>query len=145
MKAGQYTKLKRKTRVDLLHVLHTSGLFVPFCALAIADSQDAALGGYMQNDMKAMLGVTLPEEWRNKGEQSAKKLRELRVAALAPFNPYAGVQGRSPGGERSSAPHNLCMTVKTVSKYFGCAARPTHKIVHEFRHVALHVRYPHFR
>lgn len=82
MKAGRYKELKQKTRVDILHALNVSGVFIPFCSLVVADSQDVTLGEQMQNDMKTMLAVTLPKEWRNNGEQSAKKLRELRAAAL---------------------------------------------------------------
>lgn len=86
MKAGQYMKLKRKTRVDLLHALHVSGLFAPFCALVTADSRDdGTLAAHMRGDMAAMLRVSLPEEWRNKGETSARKLRELRITALQPY------------------------------------------------------------
>ncbi|CAK7013899.1 MAG: Multifunctional CCA protein [Desulfovibrio sp.] len=82
MKAGQYRKLQRKKRVDMLHTLNVSGLFVPFYAMITADSHDETLAATMQNDMRAMLAVSLPEKWRDKGEESAKRLRELRIAAL---------------------------------------------------------------
>lgn len=82
MKAGQYKKLTRKTRVDLLRPLAASGLFASFCALVAADSRDASIPDLMRNDLDAMLAVTLPEEWRNLGEKSARKLRDLRIAAL---------------------------------------------------------------
>lgn len=81
-KGGQYKELKRKTRVGFLHELNASGLFTPFSTLVMADSRDNTLAEYMRNDLDAMLRVTLPEEWRNKGGKSAGKLRELRIAAL---------------------------------------------------------------
>lgn len=82
MKGARYTSLRPGTRVDLLNALHASGLFAPFRALVMADSGDASLAESMLRDMRAMLAVTLPESWRNKGKISAAHLRELRAQAL---------------------------------------------------------------
>ena len=82
MKAGQYALLRPKTKVDLLHTLAASRLASPFIALVVADSGNTALREHMERDMRTILGVTLPEEWRNKGAESAAVLRRLRIAAL---------------------------------------------------------------
>ncbi len=81
MKAGQYPNLRPGTRIDLLHVLAASRLFIPFRALVEADAED--IGRMMQRDMDRMLAVKLPEPWRNRGEESAGELRRLRIRALA--------------------------------------------------------------
>lgn len=91
MKAGRYKELRLKTRVEMLHALHASGLFLPFCALVTADSGDESLSGLMQRDMELMLAVTLPPEWRNMGAKSAAKLLELRIGALPGKDEKAGL------------------------------------------------------
>lgn len=83
MKAGRYNSLRPGARVDLLRALNASRLFAPFCALTMADSGNDSLGETMHRDMRAMLAVTLHEEWRNRGSESAARLRELRAEALA--------------------------------------------------------------
>ena len=40
-------------------------------------------GELNQGINSALLAVSLPPDWRNKGEQSARKLRELHCRALA--------------------------------------------------------------
>lgn len=82
MKAGQYAVLRPGTKVDLLHALAGSRLAVPFIALVVADSGKDFLQETMTRDMRTIRGITLPEHWRDKGPDSAAKLRRLRVTAL---------------------------------------------------------------
>ena len=82
MKAGQYPVLRPGTRVDFLHTLAASRLAAPFAAMVAADSGDAAIREMLLRDMKTILTVALPEKWRNKGPESAKELRRLRIRAL---------------------------------------------------------------
>lgn len=82
MKAGLYPTLRPGTRVDLLHILAASRLFIPFCALVEADTGDEDIGRQMREDMERMLAVKLPAEWRNRGRESAMELRRRRIRAL---------------------------------------------------------------
>lgn len=82
MKARQYTILRSDAKVDLLHTLAANRILVPFTALAMADSGDSSLGDAMRRDMEAMLAVSLPEKWRNRGAKSAAELRRLRSRAV---------------------------------------------------------------
>lgn len=83
MKAGQYRILRPGTRVDLLHTLAVNRIFAPFAALVMADSREETLERAMRREMEAMLAVTLPEKWRNRGPESAEELRRLRIRAVA--------------------------------------------------------------
>lgn len=87
MKAGQYAALRPQTKVRLLQPLAASGMFAPFVALVMADTGDKTLEEVMRRDMAAMLAVSLPETWRDKGAQSAAELRRLRVLALKSGTP----------------------------------------------------------
>ncbi len=85
MKAGKYGSLRPGTRVDLLMRLHAGKLTKEMFALARADSihtpqdyTDQAMA-----DLDRILAVDLPPHLRNMGEESGKKLRELRCMALA--------------------------------------------------------------
>lgn len=89
MKAGQYTILRPGTKVDLLHTLAVNRIFAPFAALVMADAGDRSLSGAMRRDMDAMLAVSLPEKWRNKGAESAAELRRLRSRAVK----FSGLSG----------------------------------------------------
>lgn len=82
MKAGAYTRLRPGTRTDMLVSLHAAGLASPFAWMAAADSSQDDLPLLLQRDLERILSVSLPEEWRDKGEQSGLRLRELRCQAL---------------------------------------------------------------
>ena len=81
MTATHYPTLRPGTRVDLLTRLHanqlTDELFEMVNADANHDHRAAA-----RADLDTILAVRLPEEWRDKGEESGNRLRELRCMAL---------------------------------------------------------------
>ncbi|WP_461209349.1 HD domain-containing protein [Desulfocurvus sp. DL9XJH121] len=81
MQAARYPELRPGTRVDLLAALHARRLTRELFALAAADCGEdhtaTALG-----DLDAMLRVRLPEDQRGLGEESGRRLRELRCQAL---------------------------------------------------------------
>ncbi len=83
MKAGIYPSLRVGTRVDLLMELHHADLMRPVFLLARADSGNPTLPETAQADLERILPVSLPSEWRDRGEASGRHLRELRCAALA--------------------------------------------------------------
>ena len=82
MKAGLYLSLRPGTKIDLLHKLAVSRLFIPFCALVEADTNNERISEVMRRDMDRMLAVKLPEAWRNRGEESSLELRRLRIQTL---------------------------------------------------------------
>lgn len=82
MKAGIYETLRAGTRCDLLMQVHDAGLDNPFWALTEADS-GRTLRPMVQEDLKVLLGVSLPDEWRNLGRESGRRLRAMRCQALA--------------------------------------------------------------
>ena len=82
MKGGQYEHLRPGTKADLLSTLAQNNLARPFCALIMADTDNATSGQMLLRDMEIFLSVKLPEKWWNMGANSAKKLRELRIKAL---------------------------------------------------------------
>jgi len=82
MKAGMFSTLRAGTRRDLLWRVNQLGLTQPFWKLADADSS-AAVSALAYPSLEAITAIHLPEEWRNRGEDSARKLRELQCAALA--------------------------------------------------------------
>lgn len=82
MKAGMFPTLRPGTRRDLLWRVHQAGLSAPFWRLADADS-NSRISIEARRQLAALLAVSLPPDWRNKGEQSARKLRELHCRALA--------------------------------------------------------------
>lgn len=82
MKAGQYSCLRPGTRVDMLMSLVREDIFEDVFILSHADRQSNNL--YLaKKDLKAMMEVDLPHEFRNLGEKSGSKLRELRCQAIS--------------------------------------------------------------
>ena len=82
MKGGMYGSLRAGTRRDLLCKLQETGIFHDFWVLAGAD------GGWnwepmAERDLAAIRAVRLPEQWRNRGAESGKRLRQLQCEALA--------------------------------------------------------------
>lgn len=86
MKAGRYHELRPGTKVDLLIPLHNAGLLRPFSRMAAADSGLPDLPERMEKDCERILTVTLPDVWKNRGEASGARLRELRARRLASEN-----------------------------------------------------------
>ena len=82
MKARRYSELRPGAKVDLLLPLHTAKLLKPFAAMAAADAKAPELPALLERDMARLLAVTLPEEWRDRGEASGARLRELRCREL---------------------------------------------------------------
>lgn len=82
MKAGMFATLRTGTRRDLLWRVNQLGLSRPFWKLADADS-NSPISSLAYPGLKAINAVRLPEEWHNRGEESARKLRELQCMALA--------------------------------------------------------------
>ena len=82
MKAGMFATLRIGTRRDLLWRVNQLGLSRPFWKLVDADSH-SPISGMAYPSLKAINAVRLPEEWRNRGEESARKLREMQCMALA--------------------------------------------------------------
>ena len=83
MKAGRYASLRPGTRTDMLMRLHAADLVAPFSWMAAADSSQPELPDLWQRDCERLLAVRLPEHWRDKGELSGIRLRELRCMALS--------------------------------------------------------------
>ncbi len=81
MKAGIYARLRIGTRCDLLMDVHNAHLDEPFWKLVEADG-NCPLPAEVRRDLKAILTVSLPENWKNRGAASGEKLRELRCRAL---------------------------------------------------------------
>ena len=82
MKGGMYGTLRAGTRRDMLCKLQETRIFHDFWVLAGAD------GGWnwepmASRDLDAIRAVRLPEAWRNKGEASGKRLRQLQCEALS--------------------------------------------------------------
>ena len=82
MKAGMFSKLRAGTRRDLLWRVNQLGLSKPFWKLADADSS-SSVSALAYPCLEAITAVRLPEEWHNRGEESARKLREMQCVALA--------------------------------------------------------------
>lgn len=82
MKAGLYPTLRIGTKVDLLHSLHRQRVLKSFFRMIEADSGHNYLP-QAQADLKVILSVTLPPELQDLGEESGKRLRELRCLALS--------------------------------------------------------------
>ncbi|HJD97387.1 HD domain-containing protein [Mailhella massiliensis] len=82
MKGGVYGSLRAGTRRDMLCKLQENRIFHEFWVLAGAD------GGWdwepmASRDLAAIRAVHLPDAWRNKGEASGKRLRQLQCEALS--------------------------------------------------------------
>ena len=82
MKAGMFATLRAGTRRDLLWRVNQLGLSQPFWKLADADS-GSPVSELAYPGLKAITAVRLPQEWHNRGEESARKLREMQCVALA--------------------------------------------------------------
>lgn len=82
MKAGMLPRLRPGTRRDLLWRVHQAGLSAPFWRMVDADSK-SQISAEARRQLDALLAVRLPPQWRNKGELSARKLRELHCRTLA--------------------------------------------------------------
>lgn len=82
MKGGMYGSLRAGTRRDMLLKLHEARIFHDFWVLAGAD------GGWnwepiASRDLAAIRAVRLPEEWRNRGAESGKRLRMLQCEVMS--------------------------------------------------------------
>lgn len=82
MKAGMFATLRVGTRRDLLWRVNQLGFSRPFWKLADSDS-NSSISSMAYSGLKAINAVRLPEEWRNRGEESARKFRDLQCMALA--------------------------------------------------------------
>lgn len=82
MKAGTYGDLRPGTRVDMLITLLKDELFEEVFKLSAADKQNDYYE-IAKKDMETILNVKLPEEFRDLGEKSASKIRELRCQAIS--------------------------------------------------------------
>ena len=82
MKGGMYSMLRPGTRRDLLWRVHAAGLDQRFWRLVDADS-GSPLSTVALAHLAVLLDLRLPEEWRDKGEISARKLRDMHCQALA--------------------------------------------------------------
>lgn len=82
MKAGLYEHLRPGTRRDVLWTVASRGLTKEFWKVVDADSkQDISTRALA--DTALLRGISLPPQWRDKGADSARKLRELHCLALA--------------------------------------------------------------
>ncbi len=82
MKGGMYADLRPGTRRDLLWRVHATDLDSSFWRLVDAD-RGSPVSTVALAHLAALLTVKLPEDWRDKGKLSAKKLRDLHCQALA--------------------------------------------------------------
>jgi tRNA nucleotidyltransferase (CCA-adding enzyme) len=82
MTAGRYRELRPGTKVDMLMDLHLSGTLKALFKLVAADQDKDDLHLALL-DLKAILAVRLPENERDLGPESGKRLRQLRAQALA--------------------------------------------------------------
>ena len=108
MKGGMYGSLRSGTRRDMLCQLRDAHISHDFWVLAGAD------GGWdwepmAERDMAAMLKVHLPEEWRNRGEESGKRLRAMQCEAISRLPKIQPERAGNAGPE-------ICMTQKTDGK-----------------------------
>lgn len=84
MKGGLFETLRAGTRRDILHAVHTAGMDGPFWALVNADS-GKNIAPQAEAQLKVMLAVSLPSQWRDKGAASGIRLRQMQCEALAAF------------------------------------------------------------
>ena len=82
MCAGRYGELRTGTRRDILWRVERRGLSRPFWRLVDADSR-RQWSLRAEKELAILLAVRLPEEWRDRGPESARQLRDLQCAALA--------------------------------------------------------------
>lgn len=84
MKGGIFSGLRVGTRRDILHTVHAARLDTPFWALVDADS-GKPISPLARAQLEAMLAITLPPEWRDRGAESGQRLRLLQCEALSFF------------------------------------------------------------
>ena len=82
MKGGLYASLRPGTRCDLLLKVHSARLDDAFWRLVEADS-GRRLRDRAARELAAILAVALPKEWRGRGEEAGRWLREERCRVLA--------------------------------------------------------------
>ena len=82
MKGGMYGSLRAGTKRDLLLQIKNAGISHDFWILAGADGNVNWEPAAMQ-DLKVMEAVRLPEQWRNRGEESGRRLRGLQCEAIS--------------------------------------------------------------
>lgn len=82
MKAGLYEQLRPGTRRDVLWTVATHDLIKEFWKVVDADSK-RDISTRALADTALLRTISLPPQWRNKGQESARKLRELHCLALA--------------------------------------------------------------
>lgn len=82
MKAGMFASLRAGTRRDLLWRVERLGFTRPFWKLADADS-NTSVSAMAYPDLEAIAAVRLPREWHDRGQASARKLRDMQCQALA--------------------------------------------------------------
>ena len=82
MKAGLYDRLRPGTRRDVLWTVATRGLAREFWKVVDADSKQE-ISSRALADTALLRTIGLPPQWRNRGTESARKLRELHCQALA--------------------------------------------------------------
>lgn len=82
MHAGRYAELRTGTRRDILWRVDRRGLSRPFWRLVDADSRQI-WSAQAERELSILRAVRLPEEWRNRGPESARQLRDLQCTVLA--------------------------------------------------------------
>ncbi len=102
MKGGMYGSLRSGTRRDMLCQIRDAHIEHDFWVLAGAD------GGWdwepmAERDMAAMLKVHLPEEWRNRGEESGKRLRSMQCEAISRLPKFTPERASNAGPETAGA------------------------------------------
>ena len=96
MKGGMYGSLRSGTRRDMLCQIRDAHIEHDFWLLAGAD------GGWdwepmAERDMAAMLKVHLPEEWRNRGEESGRRLRSMQCEAISRLPKFTPERAQNAG------------------------------------------------
>lgn len=86
MVAGRYPQLRPAQKVDLLLLLHRSGLLRNFFKVVQADKGIDHFPAALR-DFTIIRDIRLPEKYRSLGPQSGSHLRELRCQALAKNKP----------------------------------------------------------
>ncbi|MDR2726640.1 MAG: polynucleotide adenylyltransferase, partial [Deltaproteobacteria bacterium] len=81
MQGGKYAGLRPGTRCDLLCSVHAARAHDAFWRLAEADSGQK-LQPRADEDLRRILAVRLPKDWRGKGVEAGVRLRALRCQAL---------------------------------------------------------------
>ena len=85
MIAARYDELRPETKVDLLMDAHLSGVLSPLFRLVLAD-HGVDYEQRAQADLESILKVSLRPKDRNLGEESGRRLRQMRAETLAGTN-----------------------------------------------------------